>query len=282
VDPRWKRLLRATRSLDSWQDITSLDDERVRLYNQLTDVQLRSVLEPAEGIFVAEGAKVIERAIGAGFTPLSILGTSKWLGLIDAQQIVPADIPRYVASEAVLESLTGYQVHRGALALMRRKPTPSVETLTSSAHRVVLLEDLKEHTNVGAIIRSAAAFGADAVLVSKACADPLYRRAIKVSMGTVFQVPWTVVEDWDRCLAQLAEVGFSLVALTPTTDAQDIRAFAATDPDKVAMVLGTEGPGLSRASLARCDVTVRIPMSAGVDSLNVAAAAAVALFALQP
>ena len=268
-------------SLDSWQEITSLDDERVRLYSRLTDVELRSVLEPAEGIFVAEGAKVIERAIGAGFTPLSILGTSKWLGIIDAQQIVPADIARYVADEAVLESLTGYQVHRGALALIRRKRTPSVETLTSSARRVVLLEDLKEHTNVGAIIRSAAAFGADAVLVSKACADPLYRRAIKVSMGTVFQVPWTVVEDWDGCLAALAEHGFSLVALTPSADAQDLRALAAAQPDKVAIVLGTEGPGLSRESLERCE-RVRIPMSAGVDSLNVAAAAAVALFALQP
>ena len=268
-------------SLDSWQEITSLDDERVRLYSQLTDVQLRGVLEPAEGIFVAEGAKVIERAIAAGFAPLSVLGTSKWLGIMDSQGIVPADIARYVADEAVLESLTGYQVHRGALALMRRKPTPSVETLTASARRVVLLEDLKEHTNVGAIIRSAAAFGADAVLVSKACADPLYRRAIKVSMGTVFQVPWTVVEDWDGCLAALAEHGFSLVALTPSADAQDLRALAAAQPDKVAIVLGTEGPGLSRESLERCE-RVRIPMSAGVDSLNVAAAAAVALFALQP
>jgi tRNA G18 (ribose-2'-O)-methylase SpoU len=278
----WKRLLKVMPSLGSWQDITSLSDERVRLYSQLTDVQLRSVLEPAEGIFVAEGAKVIERALRAGFTPLSVLGTSKWLGIMDAQEIVPADIPRYVADEAVLESLTGYQVHRGALALMRRKPTPSVETLTTSARRVVLLEDLKEHTNVGAIIRSAAAFGADAVLVSKACADPLYRRAVKVSMGTVFQVPWTVVEDWDLCLTQLAARGFSLVALTPSADAQDLRAFAASEPDRVAIVLGTEGPGLSRSSLDRCGVKVRIPMSAGVDSLNVAAAAAVALFALQP
>ena len=267
--------------MDNWQHIVSLNDERVRLYSHLTDVQLRSVLEPAEGIFVAEGAKVIERAIGAGFTALSILGTSKWLGILDAQEIVPTDIPRYVADETVMESLTGYQVHRGALALMRRKPTPSVETLTASARRVVLLEDLKEHTNVGAIIRSAAAFGADAVLVSQACADPLYRRAIKVSMGTVFQVPWTVVEDWDLCLAQLAELGFSLVALTPSPDAQDLRAFAAAAHDRVAIVLGTEGPGLTPASLDRCD-RVRIPMSAGVDSLNVAAAAAVALFALQP
>ncbi|MUH43641.1 MAG: rRNA methyltransferase [Actinobacteria bacterium] len=272
---------RATQFLGDWLAINDLGDERVSLYWQLTDVQLRAQLEPEHGIFVAEGAKVIERAMDAGYEPISVLATEKWLHLLDDSALLPVSTPRFCAGEDLLEELTGFRVHRGALALMRRRPLVSVSELIASAQRIVLLEDLKEHTNVGAIMRCAAAFGVDAVIVSPACADPLYRRAVKVSMGTVFQVPWTVSDDWSQTLTQVCSAGFTTAALTPDAQAQDIRVWSTTALDKVALVFGTEGPGLTMQTVQNCDALLRIPMASGVDSLNVAAAAAVALFALQ-
>jgi tRNA G18 (ribose-2'-O)-methylase SpoU len=257
-------------------------DERIHAFTGLTDVGLRAVREPAEGIFVAEGLTVVRRALQAGYQPLSVLATAKWLRLLDAEELLDAAVPRYEADEAVLRAITGYTVHRGVLVLMARLPRPGVPSLLAGARRIVLLEDLKEHTNVGAIIRCCAAFGVDAVITSPLCADPLYRRAVKVSMGTVFQVPWTSSEHWSSTLNEVETAGFELAALTPDPSAADLRSWSRSLPNRVALVFGTEGPGLTPETLARCAHRVRIPMSGGVDSLNVAAAAAVALFALQP
>jgi len=257
-------------------------DERIHAFTGLTDVAMRSVREPAEGIFIAEGVTVVRRALAAGYRPIAALATEKWLRLLDAEDLLDERLPRFEADEQVLRSITGYTVHRGVLVLMARFPDPPVPSLLAGASRLVLLEDLKEHTNVGAIIRCCAAFGVDAVITSPTCADPLYRRAVKVSMGTVFQVPWTRAEQWQECLDEVESAGFELAALTPDLEASDLRAWARTLPPKVALVFGTEGRGLTHDTLRRCHHRVRIPMSGGVDSLNVAAAAAVALYALQP
>lgn len=256
-------------------------DDRIHAFTGLTDVAMRAVREPAEGIFVAEGVTVVRRALAAGYRPIAALATAKWLRLLETEGILEAQVPRYEADDQVLRSITGYTVHRGVLVLMARFPDPSVASLVAGARRLVLLEDLKEHTNVGAIIRCCAAFGVDAVITSPTCADPLYRRAVKVSMGTVFQVPWTRAPHWQECLDEVQSAGFELAALTPAPGASDLRAWAQHLPPKVALVFGTEGPGLTDGTLQRCRHRVRIPMSGGVDSLNVAAAAAVALYALQ-
>ena len=254
--------------------------EQLYDYTQLTDVALRSVREPAEGLFIAESSKIIRRAHAAGMVPRSYLTSPKWL--FDLADLIAAnDAPIYIGTDAAVQALTGFHLHRGALAAMHRPQALDVAQLVAEARRIVVIEDVVDHTNVGAIFRSAAAFGVDAVLVTPRCADPLYRRSIRVSMGTVFQVPWTRIESWPAGVDSLRELGFHVAALALDEDSVAIREFAAAAPKRTAIVFGTEGDGLRRSTIAACDSTVMIPMSGGVDSLNVAAASAVACFALQ-
>ncbi len=255
------------------------DDVRLRDYVGLTDMELRKRSEPQRGLFIAEGEKVIGRAVAAGYPMRSMLLSDKWLDLM-APVIGRAGAPVYVGSEALLEQVTGFHVHRGALAAMGRVPLPDPAALLEAARRVVVLEKVNNHTNIGAIFRSAAALGVDAVLLAPDCADPLYRRAVRVSMGTVFAVGWAKLEPWPQALGLLKEHGFRCMALTPAPDAVDLRALRLERGQKVALMLGSEGEGLSPRVMAQCEVKVRIPMAAGVDSLNVAAAAAVACYAL--
>jgi tRNA G18 (ribose-2'-O)-methylase SpoU len=257
--------------------IDSADDERVRDFTSLTDVDLRVRREPAEGLFIAESARVVQRAIAAGFVPRCGLSQQRWVDEL-RECLDPFDIDMYVGDEAMLRTITGYRVHRGALVSMQRKPLPALPDVLATAKHVLVLEDIVEPTNVGAIFRSAAALGIDAVLVTAECADPLYRRAVKVSMGGVFTVPWTRITPWPQALDDVRAEGFRVLALSPGTDATDI---ARVDPgDRWALLLGTEGDGLTPGTMTRSDDVVRIPMHRGVDSLNVAAASAVACFAL--
>jgi tRNA G18 (ribose-2'-O)-methylase SpoU len=252
-------------------------DPALRDYTDLTDVALRRVREPAEGLFLAEGEKVVLRALGAGYSPRSVLTEAKWLPGIEAA-LAPHDCPVFVGDEQLLRRVTGYRVHRGALASMQRRPLPTLDDVLAGAQRVVVLEDLVDHTNVGAVFRNAAALGIDAVLVSPECADPLYRRAVKVSMGAVFAVPWTRAEPWPDTLDLLREKGFRTLAMSPEAHGRSLPEADLRPP--IAVVLGTEGDGLSQPAFARCTDLVRIPMSAGVDSLNVAAASAVVFYAV--
>lgn len=255
-------------------------DERLRDYVALTDVVLRRVSEPADGLYLAESAKVIERALAAGHRPRSVLLQQKWLDEL-APLLDPHDVPVYLADPEVLEQITGFVMHRGALASMQRPPLPAVAELLAGAHRVVVLEDIVDHTNVGAIFRAVAGLGADAVLITPRCADPYYRRSVRVSMGTVLQIPWTRIDEWPRGADQLHDAGFVIAALALDDGAVDLGEFARHPPDRVALLLGTEGDGLSRPALDSADTVITIPMSRGVDSLNVAAASAVALWALR-
>lgn len=248
-------------------------------YARLTDVSLRSAHEPAAGLYIAESAKVISRAIGAGHRPRSVLMEEKWLPGLESA-LAPFDIPVHLADPDQLEAITGYRVHRGALAAFERPAMPDPGELLATARRVVVLEDIVDHTNVGAIFRSVAALGADAVFVSPRCADPLYRRSVRVSMGTVFQVPWTRLPEWSDAARMLHARGFSIAALALADGAVPLRELAADPPDRLALVFGAEGDGLSRNALEASDQVVTIPMANGVDSLNVAAAAAVVLYAL--
>ncbi|MGB7448266.1 MAG: RNA methyltransferase [Ornithinimicrobium sp.] len=263
--------------------IEHAEDERVRDYFALTDVALRRVLEPREGLFLAESAKVIARSLAAGHRMRSLLLAPRWLS--DFQDLVAAceaeAVPVYVASPEVIERMTGFHLHRGALASMHRPSPRAVGELLDGARRVVVLEDIVDHTNVGALFRSAAALGADAVLVTPRCADPLYRRSIRVSMGTVFQVPWTRLERWPEDLGQLSQRGFVVAACTLAPDAVSLADFAERPPQRLALVLGSEGDGLSARTEAAADLRLAIPMAGGVDSLNVAAAGAVVLWALR-
>jgi tRNA G18 (ribose-2'-O)-methylase SpoU len=254
-------------------------DPRLRDYVDLTDVELRRRREPADGLFMAEGEKVIRRALAAGYHLRSLLLEDKWLASL--RDVVDAfDGPVYVGARPVLAEVTGYDVHRGALAAIDRRPLPSVGEVLMSARRIVVLEDVNDHTNIGAIFRSAAGLGMDAVLVTPRCADPLYRRSVKVSMGAVFSVPWTRLRSWPADVALLREAGFAVLALTPDATAPTIDSLAPEVRARAALVLGAEGPGLAPRTLAEVGTRVRIPMSAGVDSLNVGAAAAVAFYAL--
>ncbi|MDT0143709.1 RNA methyltransferase [Microbacterium sp. PRC9] len=260
--------------------ITDASDERLADYRDLTDVALRRVIEPEGGLYIAESAKVIGRAIAAGHRPRSVLVQEKWLPDVE-ELVTDASTPVYVVAPEIAESLTGYAVHRGALASMHRPELPSVADVVAGARLVVVLEDIVDHTNVGAIFRAAAGLGADAVLVSPRCADPLYRRSVRVSMGTVFQVPWTRLPEWDEARAVLHDSGFELAALALSDAAVSLDAFRARRPERVALMLGAEGDGLSRRALEAADTVVTIPMAGGVDSLNVAAASAVALWELR-
>ncbi|TPF95783.1 RNA methyltransferase [Bifidobacterium sp. UTBIF-78] len=285
--------------------LDSVDDPRVEAYVNLTEMQLRNRLEPAKGMFIAESPKVIDRALTAGREPLSLLVEEPWLdGMADTFAFIDAhwgpDVPVYVASPEQLKRLTGYRLHRGALCAMRRWQLPSVAEVCRDARRVAVMENIVDHTNVGALMRSAAALDVDAVLVTPSCGDPLYRRAARVSMGTVFQVPWTRItglnedgtEDrhyWPfKGIDELKSLGFTTVAMALEDDSISLdeltrRLHLPSDDaehiGKLALIFGTEGDGLSRHTIARADLTVKIPMSHGVDSLNVAASSAVAFYA---
>lgn len=266
--------------------VTDAADPRLVDYRDLTDVALRRVLEPQGGLYLAESGKVLARALGAGHRPRSVLTQQKWLDEVEhllatALGEEASAVPVYVVDADLAEQVTGYAIHRGLLASMHRPVTPPVRELLARARRVVVLEDLVDHTNVGAVFRAAAGMGADAVLVSPRCADPLYRRSIRVSMGTVFQVPWTRLPSWREGAELLHDAGFTIAALALAEDAVSLDDFAADPPDRVAIVLGAEGDGLSRPAIRAADAIVTIPMAGGVDSLNVAAAASVALWALR-
>lgn len=265
------------------QPIVSADDPALHDYVGLTDVALRRRVEPERGLYIAESEKVIRRALAAGHRPRSFLMAERWLtDLADVVGRAEADgIPVYVGDHEVIESLTGFHLHRGALAAMHRPVLPSVGDLVAKASRVLVLEDIVDHTNVGAVFRSAAALGIDAVLVTPRCADPLYRRSIRVSMGTVFQVPWTRIDPWPDGIESLRAAGFTVAALALSDEAVSLEELASSPPARLALVLGTEGDGLSRRTMAAVDLTVTIPMAGGVDSLNVAAAGAVAAYALR-
>lgn len=257
-------------------EITSAEDPRLADYRDLRDVELRKSIEAEQGLFLAEGEKVVRRAAAAGFDARSFLMAPRWLeGL--AEVLDSSEAPCYVVSEKLAEEVTGFHVHRGALASMQRRPLPSVESVLAGARSVLVLEDIVDHTNVGAIFRCGAALGFDAVLLAPRCADPLYRRSIKVAMGTVFSVPWTRLDDWYDALPMLERAGFTTVALTLAEDSVAIEE-AVTGVDKVALVLGSEGHGLTERWERTATRRAIIPMHAGVDSLNVAAATAVACY----
>ena len=275
-------------------EITDPADERVRDYFTLTDVKLRARLEPERGLYLAESEKVIRRALAAGHRPRSFLMGQRWVtDLSDlVEQAESEKVPVYVAPAGVIEAMTGFHLHRGALASMHRPALAAPEVLLQNAlrqnallhnaSRVVVLEDIVDHTNIGAVFRSCAALGVDAVLVTPRCADPLYRRAVRVSMGTVFQVPWTRIDPWPAGLQVLRDHGFTVAAFALGDGAISLDDLAADQPDRLAMVFGTEGDGLSRLAVKGADVVVKIPMAGAVDSLNIAAASAVAIWALRP
>jgi tRNA G18 (ribose-2'-O)-methylase SpoU len=257
-------------------EIDTPDDPRLADYRDLRDVQLRQHLEAEHGLFIAEGEKVVRRAAEAGFEPRSFLMAPRWLAGLD-DVLSRSDAPVYVVPEDLAEQVTGFHVHRGALASLRRRPLPGVEAVVAGARSILVLEDVVDHANVGAIFRSGAALGFDAVLVAPRCADPLYRRSIKVAMGAVFTLPWTRLPDWYDALPSLAASGFTTVALTLSDDAVPIEQ-AVAGVDRLALVLGSEGHGLSSRWEQTADRRAIIPMAAGIDSLNVAAASAVACY----
>lgn len=259
--------------------IDRLDDPRLADYAHQTDVALKKARGSEHGLYIAESRLVLQRALAAGHEPRSVLalGTS----VDDAvAALAGRDVPVFSGPGELLEELTGYVLHRGLIAAMHRPALPAPASLLEGARRVVILENVADPTNVGAIFRSVGAIGADAVLVTPRCSDPFYRRSIRVSMGTVLQVPWTRVGDWPSTRALLGASQFHIAALALTPDAVTLREFAATAPERVAIVLGAEGEGLTAEAIAAADTIVRIPMAHGIDSLNVAATAAVAMYAL--
>ncbi|MFJ3956623.1 TrmH family RNA methyltransferase [Arthrobacter sp. NPDC090010] len=261
--------------------LESADDPRVADYLNLTDVQLRLKTEPERGLYIAESSRVVRRAIAAGHRPRSFFLTEKWMAdLEDLLERFP-EVPAYVGDAAMLEAITGFHLHRGALAAMHRPAARPLAEVLDGARRVAVLEDITDHTNLGAMFRSAAGLGVDAVLVTPRCADPLYRRAIRVSMGTVFQVPWARLESWPEGIGELRAAGFTVAAMELTPESLTIDVLAARNPEKLALILGTEGAGVTAAALEAADVAVEIPMRPGVDSLNVAAASAVAFWELR-
>ncbi len=254
-------------------------DPRLADFVSLTDVALRRRKEPAEGMFVAEGEKVIRRAVAAGFPVRSLLLEARWLPAL-ADVVAGAGCPVYVADPALLEVVTGYAVHRGALAAMDRLPLPSAAEVIDAARRLVVLEDVNDHTNVGLIFRCAAALGMDGVLLTPRTADPLYRRAVKTSMGAVFSVPWTRLAAWPGDLGLLRESGFRTMAMSLDPLAVDLADISVRSEDRLAVLLGSEGSGLRPHTAVLADRLVRIPMAHGVDSLNVASAAAIVCYVL--
>lgn len=268
-------------------EVTDLSMPELEPFTRLTEAQLRNRLEPEKGIFIAESPKVILRALDAGYEPVSLLMEHRQLtGQGSGVLARCADIPVYTASRELLAELTGYPLTRGVLCAMRRPKLPSVEELCADARRVAVLEGIVDSTNIGAIFRSAAALNMDAVLVTPTCSDPLYRRAVRVSMGTIFQVPWTRIGEepsqWpDAGLQRLRSLGFRAAAMALSDDSVSIEDPRLLAEERLAIVLGTEGDGLAARTIAACDYTVRIPMAHEVDSLNVAAASAVAFWQLR-
>jgi tRNA G18 (ribose-2'-O)-methylase SpoU len=258
-------------------------DPRLADYVQLREVNLRRLLEEEHGLFIAEGDKVIRRAADGGFEPRSFLLARRWLdSLHDVLEKWP-DTPVYVVSEELAEQVTGFHVHRGALASYKRRAAqPLTELLRDAPRRIAIFDDIVDHTNVGAGFRAAAAMGVELVLVTPTCADPLYRRSIKVSMGTVFQVPWTRLESWPGDLQLLQDRGYVAAAFALADDSITLDDLAARRDERLALIFGTEGHGLKPHVLDQADLTVRIPMAGGVDSLNVASSAAVAFYATRP
>lgn len=260
-------------------EITDFNDPALDVYARLTENQLLNREDPDKALFIAESPKVVERALDAGYQPVSLLLETKHIQG-QAKEVIArcGDIPVYTARFDVLTQLTGFQLTRGVLCAMGRPKLPTVEEVCAGARRIAILENIMNPTNVGAIFRSAAALGMDAVLLTPACSNPLYRRAIRVSMGTVFQVPWTFAPDaWQEALKNK---GFATAALALREDTLSIRDERLAKEPKLALVLGTEGDGLADGTITGCDYTVKIPMTHGVDSLNVAAASAVAFFQL--
>ncbi|NHI16778.1 TrmH family RNA methyltransferase [Microbacterium excoecariae] len=283
-------------------------DPRLADYRDLTDVALRRVLEPEGGLYMAESAKVLGRALAAGHLPRSVMTAEKWLPDVEGL-VAELDVPVYVVPDAVAESVTGYTVHRGMLAAMHRPELPDpavvlrdartvfvldglvdhtnvgcgenrgITSNTSKSSRIAILDGLVDHTNVGACFRSAAAMGVDAVLVTPTCADPLYRRSVRVSMGTVFQVPWTRIENWPASVQGLKDAGYVVAGMTLGEGAITLDQLVAEDHQNLALVFGSEGPGLAPTTQRLLDRRVTIPMMGGVDSLNVAASSAVAFYA---
>ena len=267
-------------------EINDFMSPELDVFSRLTEAQLRNRLEPEKGIFIAESPKVIQRALDAGYEPISLLMEHKHIDG-QASDIIAqcGDIPVYTATRELLTGLTGFELTRGVLCAMRRPQLPSVESLCAHAHRIAILESIVDPTNVGAIFRSAAALNMDAVLVTPTCCDPLYRRAVRVSMGTVFQIPWTRIgsqpSDWPHAgIESLHAMGFKTAAMALSDSSVSIDHPQLMAEEKLAIILGTEGDGLSPHTIADCDYTVRIPMSHEVDSLNVAAASAVAFWQL--
>ncbi len=268
-------------------EIHSLEQPELAVFTKLTEAQLRSKQNPEKGVFIAESPKVIGHALDAGCVPVSFLMERKHIEG-KAKELLSrcGDVPVYTADSQILEALTGFALTRGILCAMRRPEQKSVEELCSNAHRIAILENIVDPTNVGAIFRSAAALHMDAVLITPSCCDPLHRRAVRVSMGTVFQIPWARIgesaDQWpEEGLKRLKELGFKTAALALNADSISIDDPKLMSEDKLAVILGTEGDGLSVNTIAQSDYTVLIPMSHGVDSLNVAAASAVAFWQLR-
>jgi tRNA G18 (ribose-2'-O)-methylase SpoU len=258
--------------------IADPQDERIADYRALTDVELRTRWEPPHGLFIAEGELVLRRALRAGYRPRSFLVDAKRVDQL--RDLESAGAPVYLAGPQVLRAATGFHVHRGILASFHRRPLPTVAEVVAAARRLAVLEDVNNHTNLGAIFRCAAALGVDGVLLSPSCADPLYRRSVRVSMGEVFAVPYAPLRSWPDGLQRVREAGFTLLALTPAAGATPVQRLGPAERARPALLLGAEGSGLSVGALAGCDRRVAIPMRRGVDSLNVAAAAAVAFWEL--
>ena len=268
-------------------EISDFFDPRLDVYARLTEAQLLNRFEPAKGMFIAESPKVIDRALNAGCQPVSLLMERKDIDG-SAREIIArcGDIPVFTAGRDVLCQLTGYQLTRGVLCAMRRPALPSVEDAVKDARRIVILENVQNPTNVGAIFRSAAALGMDAILLTPGCSNPLYRRSARVSMGTVFQIPWTFIgsetADWPEMgMAKLRQLGFKTAAMALSDDSVSIDDPRLAGEERLAIILGSEGDGLTETTIADCDYTVKIPMYHGVDSLNVAAASAVAFWELR-
>jgi tRNA G18 (ribose-2'-O)-methylase SpoU len=263
-------------------DIDDLADPRIADFRDLKDVNLRKVLEPRYGMFIAESALVIEQVLAADYRLRSFLVARNRVA--EVQHLIARaapDVPVFTADYELLEHITGFNVHRGVLAAVERKPPLDAAKLIAQAHRLVVLESLVDHTNVGAIFRSATALGWDGILLDDQCADPLYRRSVRVSMGSVLRMPWARVGTWPDGLHRLTDAGFRLLALTPREDAADLSTLSFDEHQRVALLLGTEGGGLSPRVLQLVDEGVRIPMARGIDSLNVGAAAAIALWHLR-
>ena len=263
--------------------VHDVTDPRLDDYLRLTDVALRRVKEPADGLYIAESLTILGRALDAGHQPRSVLTTTKWLPALDSllAEKGASHTDVLVAGDDLIESVTGFVVHRGTLASMHRPAPSDPMAILDGAKRLVILEDIVDHTNVGALFRSVAGVGADAVWVSERCADPYYRRSIRVSKGTVFHVPWARIGEVSTMAGLLRSAGWETAALALTNDANDIDDFATNAPERLALVLGTEGDGLQATSIASADHVGRSPMKNGVDSLNVAAAGAVAMWALR-